>query len=106
MMFDEDGGIAVCDICGQYDDHKHKDEEFTFGDAMEMRFGIDELPVNKPKLKLTGMDGNAFFIIGRGMQTLRRAGYSKEDIDAFEKEATSGDYDNVLVTAMKWFDVS
>ena len=57
-------------------------------------------------VKLTGEDGNAFSIIGRVVQALRRAGVSAEEQDAFRKEATSGDYDNVLQTAMRWVGVS
>lgn len=54
---------------------------------------------------LTGEDGNAFSIIGRCRKAARRAGVSKEDIDVFTSEAKSGNYDNVLQTAMRWFDV-
>jgi hypothetical protein len=78
-------------------------DEADFDFIMSLRGDITK---NKPALQLSGTDGNAFFILGRAMQTLRRAGYSKEDIDKFEEEATSGDYDNVLATCMKWFDVS
>lgn len=79
------------------------DDEFTFDDAMALRFGTPRI---KPKLKLTGEDGNAYFIISRARRVLQKAGYKKEEIDKFEEEATSGDYDNVLSTCMKWFDVS
>ena len=59
----------------------------------------------KPKLKLSGEDGNAFFILGRAEQALRRAGFSQERRDQFQEEATSGDYDHLLQTCMRWFDV-
>jgi len=54
------------------------------------------------KVQLSGEDGNAFFIIGRTSKALRRAGAPKEDIDAYIAEATSGDYDHVLQTTMRW----
>ena len=57
------------------------------------------------KVKLVGEDGNAFAIIGRVRQALRRAKVSHEEIEEFTQEATSGDYDHVLQTAMKWVDV-
>jgi len=57
-------------------------------------------------VKLVGTDGNAFAIIGAVRKALRRAKVPREEIDAFEKEATSGDYDNVLQTCMKWVDVT
>lgn len=56
-------------------------------------------------VQLVGQDGNAFFILGRCLQAMRRAGLSKEEQDEFQNEATSGSYDDLLATCMKWFDV-
>lgn len=56
-------------------------------------------------IKLTGTDGNAFAIIGRCSAAARKAKVPPEDIKAFQSEAMSGDYDNVLQTAFKWFNV-
>mgnify|MGYP001210668926 CR=1 FL=1 len=58
------------------------------------------------KVQLTGEDGNAFFIISKVRSALKRAGASEEEVKAFCDEATSGDYDNVLQTCMRWVDVS
>ena len=58
------------------------------------------------KVKLTGEDGNAFFIIGRVSQALRRANVGNDEIEAFQKEANSGDYDHLLRTCMKWVSCS
>jgi hypothetical protein len=60
----------------------------------------------KVHVQLTGEDGNAFFILGRCQAAARKAGVSKEEIEAFHKEATSSDYDHLLRTCMKWFDCS
>jgi hypothetical protein len=76
-------------------------DEFTFEDAMN----LNPRAKRKPELQLSGKDGNAFFILYRAMQTLEKAGYSKEDVKAYEAEATSGDYDNLLAVTMRWFDV-
>jgi hypothetical protein len=59
----------------------------------------------KPKfphvvVNLTENDGNAFFIMGRVTQALRRAGVPKEDIDSYTDQATSGDYDHLLQVTM------
>ena len=54
---------------------------------------------------LVGEDGNAFFIMGRISKALRRADIPKDEIDKFLDEAKSGDYDNVLQTAMRWVNV-
>lgn len=57
------------------------------------------------KVQLSGRDGNAFSIIGYVSSGLKKAGVSKEEIEAFFDEATLGDYDNVLQTCMRWVDV-
>jgi len=62
-------------------------------------------PIIKPTVKLTGHDGNAFSIMGRIKQALRRAGADREYIDKYLKEATSGDYDNLLVISMEYADL-
>ena len=56
------------------------------------------------KVKLVGMDGNAFAIMGRVDMALRRGGVSKEEREAYLAESRSGDYDNLLRTAMAWVD--
>lgn len=56
-------------------------------------------------VQLVGLDSNAFSILGRCLQAMRRAGLSKEERDDFHKEATSGNYDHLLTTCMEWFDV-
>lgn len=56
-------------------------------------------------VRLIGEDGNAFFIIGRVLKEMRRAGVSKEIMDKFQQEATSGDYDHLLATVMKYVNV-
>jgi len=57
-------------------------------------------------VELCGHDGNAYSIIGRVTRELRRNDVSQEEIELFKKEAMSGDYDNVLQTAMRWVDVT
>jgi|TARA_R110000744_G_scaffold269946_2_gene383233 hypothetical protein len=52
------------------------------------------------EVQLTGTDGNAFSVIGKVKRALPR------DVqDEFMNEATSGGYDNVLATAMRWVNV-
>jgi len=53
------------------------------------------------KVQLTGTDGNAFAILGKVKRAL------PSDVRAeFVAEATSGDYNNVLATAMRWVSVA
>lgn len=58
------------------------------------------------EVKLTGTDGNAFAIIGKVKAALRKNAVPREEQEAFMKEAMSGDYNNVLQTAMRWVEVS
>lgn len=59
----------------------------------------------KAKVRLVGEDGNAFFILGKVRQALQKVGATKEEQDNFMAEATSGDYNHLLATAMAWVDV-
>ena len=61
-------------------------------------------PITDIKLTLVGEDGNAFAIMGRARQALRRNGRA-DLIEAFTKECTSGDYNNLLATCLKYFVV-
>jgi len=56
-------------------------------------------------VKLVGEDGNAFAILGKCRAVMRAAGLPPEEIDAFFAEATNGDYDHLLATAMRWLDI-
>jgi hypothetical protein len=47
-------------------------------------------------------DGNAFAIIGAGRRELEKLGRGDE-VAAFTAEMTSGDYDHLLQTMIKWF---
>jgi hypothetical protein len=62
-------------------------------------------PLRKPVVQLIGQDGNAFFIMGKIQQALRKAGADKQYIDQYISEAMSGDYDNLLVVSMNYADV-
>ena len=63
----------------------------------------DEIKTNKkPTLKLLGEDGNAFAILGKASQVARQ---NKMDWGKISAEAMSGDYDHLLQTMMKYFDV-
>ena len=57
-------------------------------------------------VQLAGNSGNAFAIMGAVLKALRTAGVSKNEQDKFKKEATSGDYDDLLCTCMRWVNVS
>jgi hypothetical protein len=58
------------------------------------------------RVQLTGEDGNAFFIIGRVTKALKSAGIDAAECSEFTNEAMSGDYNNVIQTAMRWVEVA
>lgn len=55
-------------------------------------------------VKLVGEDGNAFAILGRVTKAMRKAQVDQTEIKAFQNEATSGDYDHLLATVMRWVE--
>ena len=66
---------------------------------------------NSPKypdveVQLTGEDGNAFAVMGRVTSAMRKAKIDRGAIQAFQTEAMSGDYDNLLRVAMDTVSVS
>jgi hypothetical protein len=73
--------------------------------------GFEQGGVNKMatitgvKVELVGQDGNAFMIMGLATKAMRRGGVKPEVIDAYKKEAMSGDYDHLLQTTMNYCEV-
>ena len=45
---------------------------------------------------LVGINGNAHSVMGYVSVCMKREGKTKEQVDAYVKEATAGDYDNLL----------
>lgn len=67
----------------------------------------------KPSIQLSGEDGNAFVMVGRAERVITK--HNREhadkpesmiDIDEFRRDALGGDYDHVIQTIMKYFEVS
>lgn len=58
------------------------------------------------KVQLTGEDGNAFSILARCDGEMDGGGVPDDQMLAFRREATSGDYNHLLQTCMRWFDCS
>ena len=53
---------------------------------------------------LVGVDGNAFSIMGYVRSAMKRAQMTSQDIDAYTKDATSSDYDHLLVVSCEMID--
>lgn len=62
------------------------------------------MPKTNLTVKLVGEDGNAFAIMGKVIKALRRGGHA-DLIEEYQKEAMSGDYDNLLATTMEYVEV-
>lgn len=58
----------------------------------------------KIKLKLVGLDGNAFSIMGAVRNAARQQGIPKEVQDEYSQRAMSGDYDNLLAVTMEYVE--
>jgi len=66
--------------------------------------------MNEPKfphieVQLTGIDGNAFSVMGAVSREMKRDPEAKLLVDDFRIEAMSGDYNHLLQTCMKWVEV-
>ena len=53
---------------------------------------------------ISGPDGNAWVILGRAREALRKAG-RKDEWEAIEKDMMSGDYQHLLDVVDEHFDV-
>lgn len=62
------------------------------------------MPKTNIKVKLVGTDGNAFALMGKVSEALRKGGYA-DLVAEFRKEATSGDYNHLIQTCMDYVEV-
>jgi len=63
------------------------------------------MPKYDIEVELVGSDGNAFAIMGKVKDALKRNGVTPEEVNKYMEESMSGDYDNLLNTAMEWVNV-
>ena len=59
----------------------------------------------KPQIQLPGLDGNAFSILGRTREAMRKVGWSKAEIAEFTDKAMAGDYDALIRTVCDYCEV-
>lgn len=60
--------------------------------------------MGKPVVRLVGEDANAFAILGKVSRALKMAGMVDES-KKFMEDATQGDYDHLIRTAMRYVEV-
>jgi ribosomal protein S9 len=56
-------------------------------------------------VQLTGNDGNAFAIMAAVKKAIVTAGATPQQVTQYTMDSMSGDYDNLLRTAMEWVEV-
>ena len=62
-------------------------------------------PPDKPAVTLSNCNGNAISLLGAAKRTLRRFGYTRQQLADFQDEALSGDYTHVLATIGNHCDI-
>ena len=60
----------------------------------------------KPKVKLSGTNGNVFALLGLCMKALKRAGQPEKAKELGKEVQSCGSYDEALRTMMGYVDVS
>lgn len=65
------------------------------------------MKTQKPKVivKLSGPDGNAFALMGKVAEAMKKSGQTKEQIKEFSDKAMSGDYENLLRVVREHVDL-
>lgn len=66
------------------------------------KVGVDV--VKTVQLRLVGLDGNAFSLMGAFRKAARQQGWNNEEIVAVTNEAMSGDYDHLVATLARHCD--
>lgn len=63
------------------------------------------MKIEKPTVDLSGFELSAFSIIGKVRRELYSTGYTRKEIQVYEKEALSGDYENLINVTKKWVNI-
>ena len=93
------------EIYDDYSDDEEYEDDYEDDDYDEDRLQDGEIGANgKPVCNLVGTDGNAFALMGKAANALKRAGLG-DQVNIMTKEAMSGDYNHLLRTLAKYCDV-
>lgn len=60
--------------------------------------------MNNEKYTLVGVDGNAFTVMGYVVRAMKREGKTREQIEAYRKDAMSSDYYHLLAVSTVTFE--
>jgi hypothetical protein len=64
----------------------------------------EPVPTKKMRLRLIGLDGNAFALLAAFRAQARKEGWTAPEIDAVLTEATKADYSHLLVVLDAHFE--
>jgi len=53
-------------------------------------------------VKISGVNGNAFSVMGSVLNALRRAGATVDEMNEYKADAMSSDYNHLLLVSMQW----
>lgn len=76
---------------------------FEENDEEKSEIKYPEIVVNLGDL--SGPNGNAFVVLGSVRKALKKAGVNQGEIDAWFKEAVSGNYENLLQVCKSWVTI-
>lgn len=98
-----------CD-CEAYSDALEAHGEAKFEQARDQKMEESISRDRKPRVRLSGMDGNAFAIMGSVKKAMNDFYETREQANKYfsdyQTEAMSGDYDHLLQTTMKYCEVA
>jgi hypothetical protein len=63
------------------------------------------MPKTNITVKLINTDGNAFSIMSKVLRAMKKEKCDLKLIDQYQTEATSGDYDHLLMVTMEYVNV-
>ncbi len=64
---------------------------------------MDGIKYPHVEVQLTGEKEHYLLLMGRCIKAAQRGGVPQEEIDAFNVEATSGDYNHLIQTCTRWW---
>ena len=56
-------------------------------------------------VEIIGKNSNAFNILGICLNAMKQAKLPQSEINEFQREATSADYNHLLATVTSWFNI-
>lgn len=111
---DDDTVIKEIDDAIDWVEYKDENDMYSQDDDLEDfdNFEDDDLDESyedddledEPKYSLIGCDGNAYAVMGYVTNCMKKEGKTREEIKAYQEQAMSGDYDNLLAVSCEILD--